>query len=116
MQRVLITYAKFTDTVIEEGILREAGLEVAMTGPLVTDQLRELARSADALMVGIDRIDADLIQLLDNCKIICRVGTGVDAIDIPAATEKGIWVTNIPDYSIDEVSSHAIALVMADAE
>jgi D-3-phosphoglycerate dehydrogenase / 2-oxoglutarate reductase len=115
MQRVLITYAKFTDTAIEERILREAGLDVTMTGPLVTDELRELARSADALMVGIDRFDADLIAILDSCKIICRVGTGVDAIDIPAATEKGIWVTNIPDYSIDEVSSHAIALVMAQS-
>jgi D-3-phosphoglycerate dehydrogenase len=111
--RVVITYAKFQDASIEEGILREAGCEVIVSGPVVTDELRELVRSADALMVGIDRWDRDSIQTLDRCRIICRVGTGVDAIDIPAATEKGIWVTNIPDYSIDEVSSHAIALMMA---
>jgi D-3-phosphoglycerate dehydrogenase len=50
---------------------------------------------------------------MPKCKIICRVGTGLDAIDIPAATKRGIWVTNVPDYSIDEVSTHAIAFLMA---
>lgn len=113
--RVVITYAKFEDASIEEGILRKAGFEVFAPGPLLTAETRELARSADALMVGIDTFSAELIKTLDNCKIIVRVGTGVDAIDIPAATEKGIWVTNVPDYSIDEVSSHAIALMMAQA-
>ena len=43
------------------------------------------------------------------------MGTGLDAIDIPAATARGIWVTYAPDYSIDEVSTHAIALVLAQA-
>lgn len=113
--RVVITYAKFADALIEEGILRAAGFEVFAPGPLVTEERKELARSAGALMVGIDKFEPELIETLDNCKIICRVGTGVDAIDIPAATGKGIWVTNVPDYSIDEVSSHAIALMMAQA-
>jgi D-3-phosphoglycerate dehydrogenase len=114
-QRVVITYAKYAEATIEEGILNEADIDVILTGPLLTDELREIARTADALMVGIDKITEEVIQGLDNCKIICRVGTGVDAIDIPAATRKGIWVTNIPDYSIDEVSSHAIALMLAQA-
>ena len=64
-------------------------------------------------MTGHRRDTAELMDPMRNCKIICRVGTGVDAIDIPAATERGIWVTNVPDYSIDEVSTHAIALVLA---
>src|SRR5262249_49508119 len=46
---------------------------------------------------------------------VCRVGTGLDAIDIPAATAQQIWVTNVPDYSVHEVSSHAVALLLAHA-
>jgi D-3-phosphoglycerate dehydrogenase / 2-oxoglutarate reductase len=115
VQRVVITYAKFGDAAVEEKILREAGIEVIATGELASEASWDAARSADALMVGTNRVPAELIETLDRCRIICRVGTGIDAIDIPAATRKGIWVTNVPDYSIDEVSAHAIALVMAQA-
>ncbi len=114
-KRVVITYAKFGNVSVEEEILRNEGFEVFAPGELVSTESWTLARSADALMVGIDNVPAELIETLDKCKIICRVGTGVDAIDIPAATEKGIWVTNVPDYSIDEVSAHAISLVLAQA-
>ncbi|CAN5734036.1 C-terminal binding protein [soil metagenome] len=115
MQRVVITYAKFGDVAVEEEILRNEGFEVFAAGELVSAESWDLARSADALMVGIEKVPAELIETLDTCKIICRVGTGVDAIDIPAATANGIWVTNVPDYSIDEVSAHAILLVLAQA-
>jgi D-3-phosphoglycerate dehydrogenase len=66
-------------------------------------------------MVTIQPVRAELIQSLERCRLICRVGTGLDAIEIAAATERGIWVTYAPDYSIDEVSTHAIALVLAQA-
>lgn len=114
-KRVVITYAKFGNVDIEEEILRREGYEVFAPGELLSEESWELARSADALMVGIDKVPADLIETLDHCRIICRIGTGVDAIDAISATEKGIWVTNVPDYSIDEVSAHAIALVLAQA-
>jgi D-3-phosphoglycerate dehydrogenase len=68
---------------------------------------------ADALMVTIHEVGPEIMDQMPKCKIICRIGTGMDAIDIPAATERGIWVTNVPDYSIDEVSTHAIALLLA---
>jgi D-3-phosphoglycerate dehydrogenase len=64
-------------------------------------------------MVSTERVSAELIDRLERCKIICRVGTGYDAIDIPAATARGIWVTNVPDYSMDEVSTQAISLMLA---
>ena len=114
-QRVVITYGKYEDTSVESAILEEAGYEVILASSYPEAERPALWRSADALMVGIDVWDRDTIAQFDRCRIICRVGTGVDAIDIPAAEEHGIWVTNVPDYSIDEVSSHAIALVMAQA-
>ena len=50
---------------------------------------------------------------MTRCRIISRFGIGVDNVDIPAATERGIVVTKVPDYCIDEVSDHAMALLLA---
>jgi len=58
-------------------------------------------------------VTAAFLGSLKRCKIVSRVGVGLDNIDIPAATARGIWVTNVPDYAIDEVSMHAIALLLA---
>jgi D-3-phosphoglycerate dehydrogenase len=80
---------------------------------LDTPEQLEAARHADALMVSTHKVPASLIASLERCRIVSRVGTGLDAIDIPAATERGIWVTNVPDYSVDEVSTHAITLLLA---
>ena len=114
-QRVLIGYANLADAPIEMEILDAAGVEIVVAPELDSPDLPALLRQADALMVTLQPVPASLIAQLERCKIICRIGTGVDAIDIPAATARGIWVTNVPDYSIDEVSTHAIALVLAQA-
>ena len=45
--------------------------------------------------------------------MIARYGIGIDTVDLPAATAKGIVVTNVPDYCIDEVSDHALALILS---
>src|SRR5215213_5633126 len=114
-QRVLIGYANLGGEPIEAQILGTAGAEIMLAPELDGPDLPELLRQADALMVTLQPVPASLIAELEQCKIICRVGTGTDTIDIPAATARGIWVTNVPDYSIDEVSSHAISLVLAQA-
>ena len=114
-QRVLIGYANLGGISIETEILEAAGAEILLAPELGGPDLPRLLSQADALMVTLQPVPASLIAELTKCKIICRVGTGVDAIDIPAATARGIWVTNVPDYSIDEVSTHAIALVLAQA-
>jgi D-3-phosphoglycerate dehydrogenase len=113
--RVVIAYGRPGEVTVEEGILSAAGAEVIATGELESADARAAARGADALMVGLNRVSAEFLDDLTRCKIVTRVGTGVDAIDIPAATARGIWVTNVPDYSIDEVSTHAMALVLAQA-
>ena len=112
---VVIAYPGFGDIEIEREILSAAGLEIEHVGNLDTEEAREAARQCDALMVTIQPVRAELIQSLERCLLICRVGTGLDAIEIAAATKRGIWVTYAPDYSIDEVSTHAIALVLAQA-
>ncbi|MCY3865087.1 MAG: C-terminal binding protein [Chloroflexi bacterium] len=115
MHAVVIAHGSFPDTRLETEALATIDATVVHMAGLQSVEAREAARSADALMVTIEEVDADLIRSLENCKIIARVGTGLDAIDIPVATERGIWVTNVADYSIDEVSTHAIALLLNQA-
>ena len=115
MTTVAIAHASFPDTQLETEALATIGATTVFTGNLASSEARAIARQAQAIMVTIQEVDAELIRSLENCKIIARVGTGLDAIDIPAATERGIWVTYVADYSIDEVSTHAVALLLNHA-
>lgn len=112
---VTIAYPGFGDIEIEKEILSRIDARVEHVGSLDSPEAFEAARRCDALMVTIQNVPSGLIQNMERCRLICRVGTGLDAIDIAAATECGIWVTYAPDYSVDEVSTHAIALVLAQA-
>ena len=77
------------------------------------DAILRVARGADALLVTYATITAEMIAQMTRCRVISRFGIGVDNVDIPAATNGGIVVTKVPDYCIDEVSDHAMALLLA---
>jgi D-3-phosphoglycerate dehydrogenase len=68
---------------------------------------------ADGLLVRWHQITPELIQRFRRCKIIVRYGVGYDNVNVPAATEANIIVGHIPNYCLDEVSNHAIALLLA---
>ncbi len=111
--KVVIPYHHYPDLSTETGILRQIGARIIHTDNLQSEAAIAAVRTADALMVSTERVSAELIAQMERCKIICRLGTGYDAIDVAAATARGIWVTYVPDYSIDEVSTHAISLMLA---
>lgn len=77
------------------------------------EDILEVARDADAILVTYAKLSGDLIRQLTRCKAIGRFGLGVDNIDLLAAKEKGIAVNYVPDYCIREVSDHAMALLLA---
>ncbi|NSW83580.1 MAG: C-terminal binding protein [Syntrophothermus sp.] len=77
------------------------------------DDILEAARDADAIIVCFAEITGEIIGALSKCKIIARTGIGVNNIDVEAATRKGIVVTNVPDYCVEEVSDHTLALLLA---
>ena len=112
---VVIAYEGFGDAQVEQDVLRAIDANVLQVGNLHTPEALAAARQADALIVTVQQVPADLIATFEHCRIISRAGTGLDAIDIPAATAHGVWVAYVPDYSIDEVSSHAIGLLLAHA-
>lgn len=71
------------------------------------------AADADAVLNTYFPLDAELIERMGRCRIIARLGIGVDNVDVATAERRGIWVTNVPDYCIDEVADHTLALVLA---
>lgn len=77
------------------------------------DAILEVAREADGMLVTYAKITGDIIAGLKRCRVIGRFGVGTDNIDIEAATRAGIAVTYAPVYCLDEVSDHALALLLA---
>ena len=111
--KVVIAYAGFGDIELEKKILNQIDVEIIHSENLSSPEALEAVKDADAVIVTLQRVTGDIIRTMKKCRIISRSGTGLDTIDIPVATECGIWVTYVPDYSIDEVSAHAIALIMS---
>ena len=77
------------------------------------DEFLAEARDADALIVRGQPVTAKAIDGLKRCKIIALGSVGTDLVDVPAATAKGIPVTNCPDTFVQEVAEHTAALVLA---
>ena len=83
--------------------------------PLQLTEKEDIMREteyADAVQCHFDKIDADIIKNMKKCKAIVRNAVGVDNIDLDAASEMKIPVVNVPDYCMDEVSNHAMMLIL----
>jgi len=100
-----------------EAALSAIGATISARGCSSEDQLIAAGHDAAALLIFLarTRVTRRVIETLSACKIIARAGIGVDGVDLAAATEKGIVVTNLPDYCVDEVAAHAAALLLACA-
>jgi len=64
-------------------------------------------------MVTVQEVNTSTLRAMPRCRIVGRVGTGLDSIDLDGAARLGVYVTNVADYSVDEVSTHAIGLLLA---
>jgi D-3-phosphoglycerate dehydrogenase / 2-oxoglutarate reductase len=117
MPKVLISDFPWPDLAIERSILAEAGLEL-VAGPAqasAAEVIEALTLEHDpvAIMSCWARLSARAIANAPSLRHIARLGVGLDNIDVEAATARGVLVTNLPDYCVEEVSDHAVALVMA---
>jgi D-3-phosphoglycerate dehydrogenase len=77
------------------------------------DEMIARTRDADALVVSSWPVTRGVMSALEGLKVVVRTGVGYDVIDVPAATELGVIVVNIPDLWIREVANHALALLLA---
>ena len=74
----------------------------------------EAAADAEVLIVGVeDEVPSTVFEECDRLQIVARAGVGVENIDVEAAADYGVTVTNVPDYCNEEVSSHAVSLLLA---
>lgn len=96
----------------ERRIFAEAGFDLRLAACETSADVVEQAREADAIINQYAPIDEVALAGLERCKIVVRYGVGVDTVDVPAATRRGIWVANVPDYGTEEVSDHALALLL----
>lgn len=88
------------------------GVRLKPGGFKTEQEVLELAKDADGLIVQFAAISKDVIDQLDKCRIISRYAIGVDNIDVAAARDKGIVVANVPDYCIEEVSDSALGHIL----
>ncbi len=93
-------------------VLARVGAGLTLADASTPEAILKVAAGADALLVTYAKITAEMIEQMPRCRIISRFGIGVDNVDLPAATAAGIVVTKVPDYCIDEVSDHAMALLL----
>jgi D-3-phosphoglycerate dehydrogenase len=109
---VVATDPRHTDFSIEREELASVGAELKVEMCETEEAVIERCKNADALLVTFAPLTRRSMAGLNRCGIIVRTGVGYDTIDVPAATERGIMVANVPDYCIAEVADHAMALML----
>ncbi|MFQ5796358.1 MAG: C-terminal binding protein [Candidatus Bipolaricaulia bacterium] len=110
--KVVVTDYESSDLNIEREILSEIDAELIVGRCRTEDEVIEIGKDADGLMNVAAPITRRVIESLERCRVIARYGIGVDTIDIDAATERGIVVVNVPSFCEDEVSDHAMTLIL----
>src|SRR5262245_29713626 len=110
---VAIADSVFPNHDLAKAALARLDPEIRQSKSPSPDDILEVARDADGVLVTYAKLTADMIRQFKRCKSIGRFGLGVDNIDLPAAKEMGITVTYVPDYCLAEVSDHAMALLLA---
>ena len=110
---VAVTDSVFASLEPTYKILAKLNAEIRLAKEPKPDAILEVAREADALLVTYANLTSESINELKNCRVIGRFGIGVDNVDLDRATEAGIQVCYVPDYCLDEVSDHAMGLLLS---
>ncbi len=110
--KVVYTDNIYLDNRIELQRFGDIGYDFSVASARDEETLIRECRDADAVMVSFIEMNERIINSLEKCKIIVRCGMGFQNVDIPAATKRGIMVANVEKYCLEEVSDHAIALML----
>lgn len=103
------------EKIADSGVkLLQDNFEVDLGLEMSDEELREAIGGYDAILIrSATKMTAELIELAGNLKVIGRAGTGVDNVDIPAATRRGIIVANAPESNSVAAAEHTLALALA---
>ena len=110
--KVVITDCDHPDVAAEQRIFGRAGLEVELACCRTEGEVIAAGRNAVALLTQYAPVTADVLARLPECRAVGRYGTGVDNVDAVAARARGVALVSVPDYSLEEVANHTIALIL----
>jgi len=110
--QVMITDCDHGSIEEEKEELGRIGTELILAQIRKEEDLIRVCKEADGLINQYAILNRNVLGHLTKCKVVARYGVGVDSIDLKAATDLGIIVANVPDYCIDEVASHAVAMLL----
>ncbi len=113
--KIVITDCDHPSVEFEKEIFKQIDSELVIENCKTEEDVIAVASDADGILNQYAPITEKVIASLQNCKIISRYGVGVDNVDVEAATKHNIIVANVPDYCVDEVSTHALSLILACA-
>jgi D-3-phosphoglycerate dehydrogenase len=113
--RVLVTDYAWPSLDIERAILAEVDAELVVAETGEPEELARLADGVDAILTNWKRVPEEALEAAPGCLVVARYGVGVDNIPIARATELGMLVVNVPDFCVEEVSDHTLALLLACA-
>lgn len=113
--KVLFSDYEYHSVEIEENLIRERipNVEFIYAQCRTEEKVIQVAKDVDAIINQYAPLSRKVIENLTDCKVIARYGVGYNTIDVPAATERNITVCNVTDYCLDEVSDHAMALLLS---
>ncbi|MER6936740.1 C-terminal binding protein [Nocardioides sp. NPDC127514] len=113
---VILTDRAWPDDSIERGLLDEAGFDLVAgpADPAPAEEIEKLVIEHDpvAIMTCWAEVSTAAVAASPGLRMVARMGVGLDNIAVDEATSRGVRVTNVPDYCVEEVSDHAVALVL----
>lgn len=112
-QLVVIADDRYAHYNEETEVFKAIGARIVNVKSQAPGELSQACREAEGILVNLAPLTAGVIEGLAKCRVISRYGVGYDNVDVKAATAKGIWVTNVPDYCGEDVSDQAFALFMS---
>lgn len=110
--KVLIADNRYSDYKEEQTVLSQIDAEIIYERTSDESRLETVVQDIDGLIVNLAPITARVIGAMKKCKCISRYGVGYDNVDTEALKKAGIILANVPDYCLDDVSDHALALFM----
>ena len=111
--RVLLTDYAWSDLEIERGVLEKIDAELIEAPSADPETLCRCVPQVDAIMTCWAGVPRSVIEAAPQCRIVSRMGIGLDNIDVACCSERGIPVTNVPNYCATEVAEHALALLFS---
>jgi D-3-phosphoglycerate dehydrogenase / 2-oxoglutarate reductase len=110
--KIVITDHRFPHVEQERRAVEAEGWQLVEGQETREEVVADLCRDADAVLSVRAPLSKRVIGRMVRCRVIVRYGIGVETVDLKAASDHGIMVANVPDYCVDEVSDHALALLL----